>query len=84
MTKVTIDGKEYCAETLLFEVKRLHNELIAAEKVHRMVLEDIKAEIEDVGADDYVEDEDGYIIDDYLLRSTVLDIIDKHIGGEQT
>ena len=48
-TKVTIDGKEYCVETLLHEVKRLKRELTIQAEDNRQskigMLIEIKSEI---------------------------------------
>ena len=73
MTKVIIDGKEYCAETLLSEVKRLKREVIASAEFRKMELEVIKAEIEDYKA--------NYPVWDDALNKA-LSIINKHIGKE--
>lgn len=48
MTKVKINGKVYCVETLIHERERLIKEVKASAELHRLVLEDIKAEIENV------------------------------------
>lgn len=43
--KVKIDGKTYCVETLIFDNKRLRGEVIASAKLHRMILDEIRAKI---------------------------------------
>lgn len=44
--KVEIDGKTYCVETLIFDNERLREEIIASAKLHRLILDKIRAEIE--------------------------------------
>ena len=45
-TMVTVDGKQYCAETLVFEVNRLRNEVIAQSKLMETVYnERLKADM---------------------------------------
>ena len=46
MTKVEIDGKTYCVETLIYEVERLTKDVKASAEYHRLVLDKIKADIE--------------------------------------
>ena len=43
--KVEIDGKTYCVETLIFDNKRLRKEVVEGAKLHRLVLDMIRAEI---------------------------------------
>ena len=51
-TKVTIDGKEYCVETLLHEVKRLKRELTIQAEANKQseigMLTEIQLEIEEL------------------------------------
>ena len=46
MTKVEINGRTYCVETLIYTVERLTKEVKASAEYHRAVLEQIRAEIE--------------------------------------
>ena len=46
MTKVEINGKTYCVETLIYTVERLTKDVKASAEYHRLVLEQIKNEIE--------------------------------------
>ena len=59
-TKVTIDGKTYCVETLLSEVKRLTKELTLQAEVNKQskigILTEIQLEIEEKSIIDYDED----------------------------
>ena len=73
--KVNIDGKEYCVETLIFENKRLKKEVIASAELHKMILNDIIQEIEQIGATE--QETNGKT--DYLKGiNTCLDNIDKY------
>lgn len=70
--KVEIDGKTYCVETLIFDNKRLREEVIASAKLHRLILNKIRAEIEALNEKVSV---------DYKMcldKSAVLQIIDKY------
>ena len=51
MTKVEIDGKTYCVETLIYTVERLTKEVKASAEYHRLVLDKIRAEIESMDFD---------------------------------
>ena len=46
MTKIKIDGKVYCVETLIHERERLIKEVKASAELHRLVLGKIRGEIE--------------------------------------
>ena len=70
MTKVEINGKTYCVETLIYTVERLIKDVKASAEYHRLVLEQIKAEIEKLMS------HDDYMVDGF----NVLDIIDKYTG----
>ena len=72
MTKVEIDGKIYCVETLLYTIDRLKKDLLAEVELRKNILDDIKAEIRKL--EWYGDDAfwDGV--------NAVSDIIDKHIG----
>lgn len=50
MTKVEIDGKTYCVETLIYTVERLTKDVKASAEYHNLVLEQIRNEIEHEGA----------------------------------
>ena len=67
MTKVEIDGKTYCVETLIYTVERLTKDVKASAEYHKLVLEQIRDEIE---------------AEPYISKMEVLDIIDKHISGD--
>lgn len=73
--KVNVDGKEYCVETLIFENKRLKKEIIASAELHKMILNEITQEIEQIGA---VEQETNGKTDYLKGITTCLDIIDKY------
>lgn len=77
--KVNIDGKEYCVETLMFEYKRLKKEVIASAELYKMLLNNIKQEIEQIGA---VEQETNGKTDYLKGIITCLDIIDKYNEDE--
>lgn len=68
--KVEVDGKTYCVETLIFDNERLRKEVVASAELHRLILDEISAEIEEI------ETYDGLYID----RAYVLQIIDKYRG----
>lgn len=46
MTKVEIDDKTYCVETLIYEVERLTKEVKASAEHHKLVLDQMRAEID--------------------------------------
>lgn len=73
--KVNIDGKEYCVETLIFENKRLKKEVIASAELHKMLLNNIIQEIEQIGA---IEQETNGKTDYLKGITTCLDIIDTY------
>jgi len=75
MTKVEIDGKTYCVETLIYNVERLTREVKASAEHHRLVLDKIMAEIEEILG------EYNYNLDDYDFCSGLIcarKIIDKY------
>lgn len=73
--KVNIDGKEYCVETLIFENKRLKKEVIVSAELHKMILNNITQEIEQIGATE--QETNGKT--DYLKGITAcLNIIDQY------
>lgn len=72
MTKVEIDGRTYCVETLIYGVERLTKDVKASAEYHRLVLEQIKAEIASYKDDKVIHAERNEMID------IVLEIIDKY------
>ena len=77
MTKVEIDGKTYCVETLIYTVERLTKDIKASAEYHRLVLEQIKAEIEEL---DRYYDNDYFSVNNCPMYkcNEVLHIIDKY------
>ena len=75
MTKVEIDGKIYCVETLIYTVERLTKDVKASAEYHRLVLNKIKEEIEQMQTYDQFT---GESYSAYEFKSDVLDIIDKY------
>lgn len=51
MTKVEIDGKIYCVETLIYEVERLKKDVKASAEYHRLILEQIRDGIAQLNSD---------------------------------
>ena len=80
MTKVEIDGKTYCVETLIYTVERLTKDVKASAEYHRLVLEQIRAEIEHLDYLNIEDGSDGY--DKYVDQYDVLQIIDKYKAEE--
>ena len=78
MTKVEIDGKTYCVETLIYTIERLTKEVKASAECHRLVLDKIRAEIEHL----HYHPKLDYIKNDEVVEMA-LDIIDKYRKGEQ-
>lgn len=78
MTKVEIDGKTYCVETLIYEVERLTKEVKASAEYHRLVLEQIMTEIKDAYDDNRACEQDDIA---YGLK-VALDIIKEHTKGD--
>lgn len=71
MTKVEIDGKTYCVETLIYTVKRLTKEVKTSAELHRWVLEKIVDEVNKLK-----KVSDGNSV--YVGINDVFDIIDKY------
>ena len=44
--KVEVNGKTYCVETLITDNERLRKEIIESAKTNRLVLDSVRAEIE--------------------------------------
>ena len=66
--KVEVDGKMYCVETLIADNERLRKDVIASAKTNKLVLDSVRAEIEQ------------YKISNHALITvkTALAIIDKY------
>ena len=73
MTKVEIDGKTYCVETLIYTVERLTKDVKASAEYHRLVLEQIRAEIDSHCSENRDRNDGLYI---------AMKIIDKHTKGD--
>ena len=74
MTKVKIDGKTYCVETLIYAVERLTKDVKASAECHRLVLEQIRAEIDGIEIN-------GHIRDVECFRAGInaaLNVVDKY------
>lgn len=78
MTKVEIDGKTYCVETLIYTVERLTKDVKASAEHHRLVLDKIRAEIENLNCE-YIDYNTGCSA--YVSQNDVLQIINNHIKG---
>lgn len=84
MTKVKIDGKVYCVETLIHERERLIKEIKASDELHRLVLEDIKAEIENVTPKaKFQTGKTSVDVQMMVPQEKILQIIDKHIAESE-
>lgn len=46
--KVEVDGKMYCVETLIFDNKRLRKEVVASAELYRLILDSLRADIEEI------------------------------------
>lgn len=78
MTKVEIDGKTYCVETLIYTVERLTKDVKASSEYHKLVFDKIRAEIEHEA--DY---QDAYVNADIAKGMYLtLEIFDKYKGGD--
>ena len=75
MTKVEIDGKTYCVETLIYTVKRLTKDIKASAEYHRLVLDKIRKEIEQIQTYDQFT---GESYSAYEFKDDVLDVINKY------
>lgn len=75
MTKVEIDGRTYCVETLIYAVKRLTKDVKASAECHRLILEQIRNEIEQIADEEQKHDEKWATGLRYAVK-----IIDKYKG----
>jgi hypothetical protein len=66
--KVEVNGKTYCVETLIADNERLRKEIIESAKTNRLVLDSVRAEIEEIQTYDGI----------YIDRAYVLEILDKY------
>ena len=78
MTKVEIDGKTYCVETLIYEVERLKKDVKAGAEIYRFTLNRIQDEIEQVEINGYIRDVECF----RAGLNTAVKIIDKYKGKE--
>ena len=79
MTKVEIDGKTYCVETLIYTVERLTKDVKASAEYHRLVLNKIKEEIEQVEINGHIRDVECF----RAGINTALNVIDKYKTKER-
>ena len=82
--KVEVNGKTYCVETLIADNERLRKEVIACAKTNRLVLDSVRAEIEQTVSRYSISRERGCMgqvewSDRLIKESEVLQIIDRHI-----
>lgn len=79
MNKVEINGRTYCVETLIYTVERLTKDVKASAEYHRLILEQIKDEIQKLDnklcQQFLIEDIDKEVHHTY---QECLDIIDKY------
>ena len=76
MTKVEVDGKTYCVETLIYEVERLTKDVKASAEYHRLMINKIKDEIENLNCE-YIDYDTGCSA--YISQNEVLQILNKYI-----
>jgi hypothetical protein len=76
MTKVEIDGKTYCVETLIYTVERLTKDVKASAEHHRQVLKQIKEEIEQVEINGHIRDVECF----RAGINTALNVVDKYVA----
>lgn len=74
MTKVEINGKTYCVETLIYTVERLTKDIKASAEHHRLVLDKIRTEIENVEIKGHINNVECF----NAGINTALNIIDKY------
>lgn len=86
--KVEVNGKTYCVETLIDDNARLRKEIIESAKTNRLVLDSVRAEINQYGSiwvqytiKGHTDKDIDDIIEDVLkqAKQQVLAVIDKHI-----
>lgn len=78
MTKVEINGKTYCVETLIYEVERLKKDVKAGAEIYRFTLNRIQDEIKQVEINGYIRDVECF----RAGLNTAVKIIDKYKGKE--
>ena len=78
MTKVEIDGRTYCVETLIYTVERLTKDVKASAEYHRLVLDKIRAEINKALSAETISDNNQQISDVGIGLELALSIIDKY------
>lgn len=66
--KVEINDRSYCVETLIYDNERLKTEIIESAKTNRLVLDNVRADIEEIATYDGI----------YIDRAYVLEILDKY------
>ena len=71
MTKVEIDGKTYCVETLIYTVERLTKDVKASAEYHRLVLDEIGTEIRKKMS--FNSFNEGYV-----LYDDITEVLDKY------
>jgi len=68
-------AKTYCVETLIYTVERLTKDIKAGAENHRLVLDKIRKEIEQMQTYDQFT---GESYSAYEFKDDVLDVIDKY------
>ena len=69
MTKVEINGKTYCVETLIYEVERLTKDIKASAEYHRLVLDKIREEVKQLPITDTAVRLVTAVVDKYKVGS---------------
>ena len=83
---VEVNGKTYCVETLIADNERLRKEIIESAKTNRLVIEGIKAEIDEIPLSEPMVSADGLYCYGSMsitighFREKVFEVIDKYIG----
>ena len=83
MTQVEINGRTYCVETLIFSVERLTKEVKASAEYHRLVLEQIRDEIDRIEINGQVDEHTMFIRSGEQVKQMALNIIDKYKGDKE-
>lgn len=76
MTKIEINGRAYCVETLIYTVERLTKDVKASAEYHRLVLKQIRAEQEALITTNSTADYSNGVMN-------CLDIIDGYMEDEE-